>query len=59
VDETNKNEHTLDRTHGRSMVGERAPLETDFVRGPRYSVGATMTTDGYIAVKVVEGSFDA
>lgn len=59
VDETSKNEHTLDRTYGRSMVGERAVIETDFVRGPRYSVGAAMTTEGYIAVKVVEGSFDA
>ncbi|KAJ7466402.1 hypothetical protein FB451DRAFT_1485286 [Mycena latifolia] len=41
------------------MVGERAGIETDFVRGPRWSVGAAMTPNGYIAVKVIPGSFDA
>jgi hypothetical protein len=40
------------------MVEERAVIESEFVRGPRYSIGAAMTTEGYIAVKVVEGSFD-
>jgi transposase len=59
VDETSKNEHTLARSHGRALVGERAVVEADFVRGPRYSVGAAMTPNGYIAVKVVPGSFDA
>ncbi|KAJ7153041.1 hypothetical protein C8R43DRAFT_826562, partial [Mycena crocata] len=51
--------HTTGRAYGRAIVGERAVIESDFVRGPRYSVGAAMTTDGYIAVKVVEGSFDS
>ncbi|KAJ6580269.1 hypothetical protein B0H10DRAFT_1834850 [Mycena sp. CBHHK59/15] len=59
VDETSKNEHTIARTHGRAMVGERAITESEFIRGPRYSVGAAITAEGYIAVKVVEGSFDA
>ncbi|KAJ7261530.1 hypothetical protein C8J57DRAFT_1336441 [Mycena rebaudengoi] len=29
VDETSKNEHTIARTYGRSMIGERAVIESD------------------------------
>ncbi|KAJ7936348.1 hypothetical protein B0H13DRAFT_2303737 [Mycena leptocephala] len=57
VDETSKNEDTLARDYGRSMVGERAIIESEFVRGPRHSIGAAMMTEGYIAVKVFEGPF--
>ncbi|KAF7965917.1 hypothetical protein HWV62_40966 [Athelia sp. TMB] len=59
VDEMSKNEHTWSRGYGRSMSGERAELTDVFVRGDRYSLVAAITTDGYIAARVVPGSFDA
>lgn len=59
LDETSKNERTWARTHGRSLSGERAQLEDVFVRGDRFSLLAALTIEGYMAVRVVEGSFDA
>lgn len=59
VDEMSKNEHTWSRGYGRSMRGERAELNDVFVRGDRYSLVAAITIDGYIAARVVPGSFDA
>ena len=59
VDETSKNERTFARHYGRAPRGQRAQLKDVFVRGDRYSLCAAMTVDGYIAARVVEGSFDA
>ena len=59
LDETSKNEHTWARTHGRSLSGERAQLEDVFVWGDRFSLLAALTIEGYMAVRVVEGFFDA
>jgi hypothetical protein len=58
VDETSKNDHLMARRYGYAMSGERADLVDVFVRGDRYSLLAAMTTEGYIAVNVVPGSYD-
>jgi transposase len=59
VDETSKNDATLARRFGRAPSGLRASFTYNFVRGDRYSVAAAMSMDGYLAVKVVPGSFDS
>lgn len=59
VDETSKNELSLVRRFGRALVGARAEIADVFVRGDRYSLAAAMSKDGYIATKVVPGSFDS
>lgn len=58
VDETSKNERTYARHYGRAARGRRAQLRDVFVRGIRYSLCAALTTQGYIATHVVEGSYD-
>ena len=58
VDETSKNELTWARRWGRAMSGERAELTDVFVCGDHYSIVAAITTDGYIAVDAIEGSYD-
>jgi hypothetical protein len=59
MDKTSKNERTWARTHGRSLSGKKAQLEDVFVQGDCYSLLAPLTIEGYMAVRVVEGSFDA
>lgn len=59
LDETSKNQHTYARHYGRSHHGQRAQLCDVSVRGDRYSLCAAMTIDGYLATRVIEGSFDA
>ena len=34
-------------------------IQDDFGRGTRYSLCAALTTDGYLATRVIEGSYDA
>ncbi|KAF8955198.1 hypothetical protein BDZ97DRAFT_1598331, partial [Flammula alnicola] len=59
LDETSKNEHTFARRYGRALTSERAQLKDVFVRGDRYSLVAAITTEGYVAARVVPGSFDS
>lgn len=59
LDEMSKNDHDTSRHYGRSMVGERADFVDNFIRGDRYSLLAAITTEGYIASRVVLGSFDS
>ena len=59
VDESSKNEHTLQCHYGRSLRSTTAVIEGPFVRGQRYSLVAAMSKQGYIASRVVEGSFDS
>jgi transposase len=59
VDEMSKSDHDTARRHGLSMSGERADFIENFVQGDRYSMVAAITTDGYIAMRVVLGLFDA
>ncbi|KIM59563.1 hypothetical protein SCLCIDRAFT_38445, partial [Scleroderma citrinum Foug A] len=59
VNETSKNERTFARHYGRAPHRQHAQLKDVFVQGDRYSLCAAMSTDGYIAAHVVEGSFNA
>jgi transposase len=59
LNETSKNDHTYARKFGRAMSGEQAGLKDVFVHGDRYSLLAAITTEGYIATRVVPGSFDS
>jgi transposase len=58
VDETSKDDRTIYRHYGRSIVGHRATISANFVRGERYSMVAALSLDGYEAVRVVSGSVD-
>ena len=59
VDETSKNDHDTARRYGRALRGQRADFVDNFVRGDRYSLVAAITIEGYLATRVVPGSFDA
>jgi hypothetical protein len=59
ADETSKNELTLAWRFGRALAGERATFADVFVCGQRFSLAAAMSKQGYIATKVVPGSFDS
>ena len=54
-----KNEQTLAWRFGWALAGERAAFADVFVRGQWYSLAAAMSKQGYIAMKVVPGSFDS
>ncbi|ESK87515.1 transposase orfb [Moniliophthora roreri MCA 2997] len=59
VDESSKDECTLSHRYGRSLWGHRAELKALFVHGDCYSLVAVMSTNGYIAIRVVEGSVES
>jgi transposase len=59
ADETSKNKISLARRYGRAVAGQRAAFTDVFVRGQRYSLAAALSKNGYIATKVVPGSFDS
>ena len=59
IDESSKDERTLARHYGRSPNGQRAELSNPFVHGERYSLLAAMSTQGYIATRIVPGSVNA
>jgi len=59
VDEMSKNDHDTAWRYGRSLSGEQADFIDNFVRGDRYSMVAAITIDGYIATRIVPGSFNA
>jgi transposase len=59
LDEMSKNDRDTGRRYGRAMMGERADFVDNFVRGDRYSMVAALSIEGYIAARVVEGSFDS
>ena len=58
LDESSKDGKTLIRRYGRAQSGEDAVIQVSLDRGVRYSILPALTTDGYIAVRVVEGSID-
>lgn len=58
VDESSKNEHDVARRYGRAPIGQEADFSDVFVRGVRYSLCAAISTEGYIATRVLPGSFD-
>ncbi|KAF7337054.1 Tc1-mariner class transposase [Mycena venus] len=60
ADKTSKNDHTLARKYGRAPSGMRATTDAyAFNRDIGYSVGAAMSKEGYLAVKVLPGAFDS
>ena len=59
VDESSKDEQSLARGYGRSPLGQRAEYVADFIRADRYTLTAAMSTQGYIAPRIVLGSMDA
>jgi transposase len=58
LDESSKDGRTILRKYGRALSGQDPFLELSFDRGIRYSILPALTLDGYIAVRVVEGSID-
>ena len=58
VDETSKDERTVYRHYGHSVIGTCATIRANFVRGERYSMVAALSLDGYESVHVVPGSVD-
>jgi len=58
LDESSKDGKTLIRRYGRAQSGEDAVIQVSLDRGVRYSILPALTTDGYIAVRAVEGSID-
>jgi len=59
VGESSKSDHTYAWGFGKAPQGQHAQICDVLVRGTRYSLGAAMTTDGYFAARVMEGSYDA
>ena len=58
LDESSKDGRTLIRKYGRAVSGGDPVLTVSLDRGIRYSILPALTLDGYIAVRVVEGSID-
>lgn len=59
VDESSKNEHEIERRYGRAPLGQAPEFDAPFVRGVRYSLAAAMSTEGYVATRIVQGSFNS
>ena len=58
LDESSKDGKILIRKYGWALSGEDAVLHVSLDRGVRYSILPALTTDGYIAVRAVEGSIN-
>lgn len=58
LDETSKDNRTICRRYGRAPRGEDPVVEVPLERGVRYSILPALTIEGYLAVRVVEGSID-
>jgi transposase len=58
LDESSKDGRTLVRKYGCAPSGEVPVERVIFDRGLRYSILPALTLDGYMAVRVVEGSID-
>ncbi|PPR01443.1 hypothetical protein CVT24_001906, partial [Panaeolus cyanescens] len=59
IDESSKNDHTYNRLRGWATRGKPAHIEAPFIRGEHYSMVAAMSTQGYIATRIVPGSVDS
>jgi transposase len=58
LDESSKDGRTVFRKYGRAPQGERPVIQESNDRGTRYSILPAITINGYIAVRVIEGSVD-
>lgn len=58
LDESSKDGRTVFRKYGRAPQGKRPVIQESNDRGTRYSILPAITINGYIAVRVIEGSVD-
>jgi len=58
LNESSKDGHTIFCKYGRSPQGTRPVIQRLQDLGTRYSILPAITVDGYVAVRVVEGSVD-
>ncbi|KAJ6594983.1 hypothetical protein B0H10DRAFT_1661323, partial [Mycena sp. CBHHK59/15] len=56
LDESAVDNKTVQRSHGRSIIGTPCIQRATFIRGTRYSVLPTLTTEGIVALDIFEGS---
>jgi hypothetical protein len=56
IDESSKDERTLNRTYGYSNRGCQIKHNVIFLRGKRYTILPALSLDGYIAVDIIVGS---
>lgn len=56
VDESSKDGRTIARRYGQARSGERAIEEFNHDRGERWSILLALSLEGYIALRIVEGS---
>ncbi|GES91797.1 homeodomain-like protein [Rhizophagus clarus] len=56
IDESSKDERTLNRSYGYSNRGCKLQHNVIFLRGKRYTILPALSLDGYIAVDIIEGS---
>ena len=59
VDETSKDNRTIFRRYGWAPEGQRANAQVDFIRGDRFSIVAALSTEGYVATRIVPGSVNS
>jgi hypothetical protein len=57
LDKVAKDERTLTRQYGYSMINSRARKSIVFVRGKRYTILPALSLDGIIAFEIIEGSY--
>lgn len=56
LDESSVDDHTNQRTRGWAASGRACVRRATFIRGQRYSVLPALTSEGYIALDIFEGS---
>lgn len=58
LDESSKDNRAILRRYGRALSGHHPIDNASLNRGTRYSILPALTIDGYVVVRVVEGSID-
>ena len=58
LDESSKDERVVLRRYGHAPSGQEAIHHVSLNRGVRYSILPALSLNGYMAVKVIEGSID-
>ncbi|XP_048581384.1 uncharacterized protein LOC125556694 [Nematostella vectensis] len=58
IDESSKDERTIQRKFGRELCGKRLSHVGNFTRGTRFSVLAAVSMDGIKGAHAIEGAYD-
>ncbi|KAK3753359.1 hypothetical protein QZH41_018861 [Actinostola sp. cb2023] len=58
LDESSKDDRTLQRKYARSLEGTRVARRANFTRGTRYSILGAVSIDGVKTAHTVVGAFD-